>query len=187
VDALAMRPSHDRVRHAAFRPKEKTVFRCFLVNSFLLLTVTATDALAQRNAGTGSVSVSAKVGGKSYQATGPGSCRHTPTASIYDVPAALWMVEHEGSGKAAIQRINFTLWKPKNGSPEQLSLALTTQSSSHRMAVGGRGEQVGSGKATLTPSGAGGTFSIKGKDGSGTSLELVIECSAFTGVEAEGG
>jgi hypothetical protein len=160
--------------------------RYILLPSFLLV-ATATSAAAQRSSTAATVSISAKIGGKSYQASGSGSCRHTPTASIYDVPAALWMVEHSGSGQGALQQLNLTVWRPKNGSPEQLSLALSTRSSSHRIAVGGRGEQIGSGKVSLSSKGTGGSFEITGKDASGTPLEVRIECPVFTGVEAEGG
>jgi hypothetical protein len=157
-----------------------------------LAAASSTDLAAQgadsRAGGNGpTVSVSAKIGGKSYDATGPGTCRHTPDASIYDVPAALWMVEQSGSADRAITSLNLTIWKPKDGSPEQLSLALTTGSSDHRIAVGGRGEQVGSGKATVTPSGAGGRVEVRGKDEKGKALEVVISCPAFSGVTAEGG
>ncbi|HJR17209.1 MAG TPA: hypothetical protein VJ808_10180 [Gemmatimonadales bacterium] len=159
--------------------------RYILLPSFLLVAI-ATSGAAQRNSGAAVVSVAAKIGGKSYQASGSGSCRHTPSASIYDVPAALWMVEHPSSGPEALQ-VNLTVWRPKNGGPEQLSLALSTRSSSHRIAVGGRGEQIGRGKISLSSTGTGGSFQITGKDGSGTPLEVQIECPVFTGVEAEGG
>jgi hypothetical protein len=131
--------------------------------------------------------ISAKVGRKSYESAGQGSCRHTPTAAIYGVPAALWMVALSGSGEAPVKSMNLTLWKPKNGSPQQFSLSLEAGSSAHRIEVGGRGEQLGSGKAAVVPTGAGGRIEISGKDDSGKAIELVVQCPAFTGVEAEGG
>jgi hypothetical protein len=81
--------------------------RYFLIPSFLLL-ATVRGAGAQQGSGTGNVSVSAKIGAKSYDASGPGSCRHEPGASIYNVPASLWMVEHASSGDGAIKHINLT-------------------------------------------------------------------------------
>jgi hypothetical protein len=83
--------------------------------------------------------------------------------------------------------MNLTLWKPKNGSPQQFSLNLTTRSSSHRIDVGGRGDQIGSGKASVLPSGAGGRIEISGKDESGKAVELIVKCPTFGGVQAEGG
>ena len=165
----------------------------FLPIAMLFVTAVAAQDLAAQRAVTetgGSVptvSVSAKVGTKSYEGTGPGSCRHTPDAAIYDVPAALWMVEQGGSSNGAIKSLNLTVWKPKDGSRDQLSLALTTKSSSHRIDVGGRGDQVGSGKATVTPKDAGGRVEIQGKDESGAAVQVVITCPAFSGVQAEGG
>jgi hypothetical protein len=134
-----------------------------------------------------SVTMVAKVGGESYESAGPGNCRHTPTAAIYGVPAALWMVGLTGSENDAIKSMNLTLWKPKNGSPQQFSLNLSAGSSTHKIDVGGRGEQVGSGKASVVAAGAGGRIEISGKDDSGKSIELVVRCPVFAGVEAEGG
>jgi hypothetical protein len=165
----------------------------FFPTALLSLTAAGSTELAAQRGDTRAggndptISISAKIGGKSYEATGPGSCRHTPDASIYDVPAALWMVEQSGSVDQTIRSLNLTIWKPKDGSPEQLSLALTTGSSDHQIAVGGRGEQVGSGKATVTPSGGGGIVEVRGKDEKGTAVEVVITCAAFAGVEAAGG
>ena len=141
----------------------------------------------QESRSTEPVMISAKIGGKSYESAAQGSCRHTPTAAIYGVPAALWMVALTGSEAAGITSLNLTLWKPKNGSPQQFSVSLSTKSSSHRIDVGGRGEQVGSGKASIVGRGAGGRIEVSGQDDSHKSIELVVNCPAFTGIEAEGG
>lgn len=161
--------------------------RSSLIQSLFLFATMATGAAAQGAGDAGTVSVSAKVGGKTYESAGAGSCKHAPQASIYGVPAALWRVEYTGAGDGGLKGANMTLWRPENGSAEQLSLALETRSSSHRINVGGRAERVGSGKASLSPDGPGGRFEIKGKDAAGVALEIVIKCPAFAGVEAEGG
>ena len=162
------------------------MLRCFLASGVLLMTA-GSDATAQSSGNAGTVNISATAGGKSYNSAGPGSCRHTPTASIYGVPAALWMVEYAGADKKSIESLRLTLWRPKDGSPEQLSLTLGAGSSSHRIDVGGRGDQVGSGKVALTSTGTGGRFEVTGKDDSNKPLKVVVTCSAFGGVEAEGG
>jgi hypothetical protein len=97
------------------------------------------------------------------------------------------MVEYTGEGDGGLKGMNMTLWRPKDGSAEQLSVAVQTRSASHQISVGGRGEQMGRGKASLSPAGSGGRFEIKGKDAEGTALEIVIQCPTFAGVEAEGG
>ena len=163
------------------------MLRSFLIPSLFTMATIVGDATAQRAEGPIVLTVSAKVSGKAYNASGPGSCRHSPDASIYDVPSALWMVEHASPGKAAIKRLNLTLWRPKDGSPDQVSLALETGSSSHRISVGGKSEPVGSATIKLLPLGAGGRFELKGKDDTGTTVEVVITCPAFTGIEAEDG
>ncbi len=162
-----------------------------MVRSFLILSVltlaTVTEVAAQRTADASTVSISAKVGGKSYEGVGVGSCKHEAQAFIYGAPAALWMVEFTGADDGKLERANMTLWRPKDGKPEQLSLTLSAGSSSHQITVGGRGEQVGSGKASLSPDGPGGRFEIKGKDADGKPIEAIIKCPAFAGVQAEGG
>ena len=97
------------------------------------------------------------------------------------------MVEYSNPDDARGKRLNLTLWRPTDGSAEQFSLALETGSSSHRIQRGGRGEQIGSGAVKLSHSGPGGRFEIKGKDGTGTALELANDCPTFAGIEAEGG
>jgi hypothetical protein len=97
------------------------------------------------------------------------------------------MVGQSGGDDASIKSMNLTLWKPKNGTPQQFSLSLTTKSSSHRIDVGGRGDQIGSAKASVHPSGPGGRIEVSGKDESGQGVELVVKCAAFAGVEAAGG
>lgn len=161
--------------------------KSLLIMSLLLLAAVAREAAAQRNSESGLVNVSAKVGGKTYAAKGAGSCRHAPDASIYDVPAALWMIEYAGEGPKSLTRLNLTLWRPKDGSPEQISLSLETGSSAHRISSGGKAPPLGSGTIKLSPVGQGGSFELKGKDAGGTDVKLTVTCETFTGIEAEGG
>ncbi len=162
------------------------MFRIFSIALVCVLAAT-TSASAQSSENTASLMISGKVGRKSYESAAQGNCRHAPTAAIYGVPAALWMVSASGSENAPLKNMNLTLWKPKNGSPQQFSLSLAAGSSTHRIDVGGRGEQVGSGKAAVIAKGAGGRIEISGKDSSGQAIDLVVHCPAFAGVEAEGG
>ena len=163
------------------------MLRPLSITLFCLVAAAAQPASAQESRGSRAAMISAKIGGKSYESAVQGSCRHTPTAAIYGVPAALWMVGLTGSEDAAITSVNVTLWKPKNGGPQQFSVSLSTKSSSHRIDVGGRGEQVGSGKASVVEVGDGGRIEVSGKDDSNKTIELVVTCPAFTGVEAAGG
>jgi hypothetical protein len=133
------------------------------------------------------VNISGRAADKTFNANGGGRCRHAPEASIYDVPAALWLVEYSNPDDGQLKQLNLTLWGPKNGSPDQISLSVETGSASHRVTIGGPGKQAGSGRVTLSPSGEGGRFEFNGKDAAGTRLEVAISCPAFAGVEAEGG
>jgi hypothetical protein len=133
------------------------------------------------------VSITAKVGGKSYQASGPGTCQHAPEASIRGVSASLWVVQFSGSGQGGLKQLNLTLWRPKDGDSDQLSVSLETKSGSHRIETGGPGESAGEGTVTILPSGPGGRLEINGKAAGGKPVQITIDCSAFAGVEAEGG
>jgi hypothetical protein len=135
----------------------------------------------------GQVSVSARVGSKSYSATVSGSCKHEPSASIYDLPAALYMVQAEGGDGSEIKHLNLTLWRPKNGTADQVSLSLNAGSTTSRVDVNPRTPAVGAASVQLKRSDTGGTFELKGKDANGTPLTLTITCAEFGGVEAAGG
>ncbi|HEY3116569.1 MAG TPA: hypothetical protein VGK54_07505, partial [Chloroflexota bacterium] len=110
------------------------------------------------------VTIAGKIGGKSYQASGTGTCRHAPDASLGGLSASLWMVQYGGSREAALKQLNLTLWRPKDGSPDRLSLSVETASGSHRIQTGGQGENAGEGTVTILPSGPGGRLEIIGKE-----------------------
>jgi hypothetical protein len=154
----------------------------------LLLPLFVRDALGQAvPAETAAITIAAKVGKKSYQASGPGNCRHAPDASIRDVSASLWTVQYRNQREAGLKQLTLTLWRPKDGSPDQLSLTLEAGSGSHRIQTGQEGKSAGEGSVTILPSGPGGRLEITGKDAGGKTLQLTIDCPAFAGVEAEGG
>ena len=165
-----------------------------IVTGVLLLTAAVSqDAVAQRRTpgqspATGSeVSIMARLGSKSYTASVRGSCKHESSASIYDLPAALWMVEAEGTEGSQVRRLNLTLWRPKNGSADQISLSLDAGSSSTRIDLNPRNKPVGSATIQLQPEGSGGKFELEGKNAKGTPISLTISCPRFEGIEAAGG
>jgi len=70
------------------------------------------------------VEVSLQVGATKYQASGQGQCKAAPQASIYGINAALYLVSHRSDG----QSLNLSLWQPKDGAPNMLSLRVSTGS-----------------------------------------------------------
>jgi hypothetical protein len=134
-----------------------------------------------------SVTIDAKVGGKRYKANGSGECKHAPDASIRGMSAALWMVRYTRAKDGPLKQLNLTLWRPKDGGGDQLSLSVETKSGSHRIEMGGSGENVGEGSVTILPSGPGGRLEISGKEAGGKPVQITIDCPEFAGVEAEGG
>jgi hypothetical protein len=157
----------------------------------VLLCGSSREAAAQRKPSavppeSAAITVTAQIGGKSYLGSGTGSCRYEPEASIHEVSASLWMVQYAGRGKS-LKQLNLTLWRPKDGSPDQLSLSLEAGSGSHRIETGGKGKNSGEGSVTILPSGPGGRLEISGKEAGGKRVQITIDCPAFAGIEAEGG
>lgn len=147
------------------------------------------EAAAQRldaPAESAAITVAARIGGKNYQGSGTGSCRREADASINDVSAALWVVQYAGQ-VGALKQLSLTLWRPKDGGPDQLSLSLETGSGSHRIETGGKGKNSGEGSVTILPSGPGGRLEISGKEAGGKRVQITIDCPAFAAIEAEGG
>lgn len=170
------------------------MIRFTLLVSLALLPAEATEAAAQRltqpaspGASQANLTIAGKVGGKKLQASGSGSCRHAPDASIYGVSASLWMVQYGGSADESVKQLSLTLWRPKDGSPDQLSLSLEGKSGEHRIETSAKGESKGEGSVTILPNGPGGRLEISGKDSGGKPIQITIDCPAFGGVEAEGG
>jgi hypothetical protein len=133
------------------------------------------------------ITIAGKIGGKKYQDSGSGVCRHAPDASIRDVSASLWMVQYTSSGEGQLKQVNLTLWRPKDGASDQLSLDVETKSGTHRVKTGGEGKNQGEGAVDIQPNGPGGRFEISGKDAAGKRIQITIDCPVFAGVEAEGG
>ena len=157
-----------------------------------LLVSSSVDGAAQRRSNTSGapgqpLTVSVRLDGKAHESTGAGSCKHTPAASIYDIPAALWMIEYRNPAAREMKQLNLTLWRPKDGSPDQISLAFEAGSSSYRISSGGRAQPAGKAKVKVSPSGSGARFEVKGKDAEGRKVEVMVTCPALAGVEAEGG
>jgi hypothetical protein len=129
------------------------------------------------------IQVALKVGGTTYQSSQAGKCTHAPVASIYKTVAELWSVQQNGDGHS----LSLTLWKPKDGSGDMVTLSVTSGSLSHQVSTVRGGTTTGSGKVTLEKTGNGGTFSVDAKSSSGTSIGGTIKCDAFAPHMAEGG
>src|SRR3954452_15682282 len=122
--------------------------RSTLSAMLLLISVVARDAVAQRRAAgqqpssdppVSQIHVIARLGSKTYSSNLPGSCKHEPAASIYDVPAALWTVEAGGAAGSSVKQLNLTLWRPKNGTADQISLSPDPGLNPNRVVIQPRG------------------------------------------------
>jgi hypothetical protein len=132
------------------------------------------------------VGVGGKIGGKKYQVSGEGVCRHSPDAKVGEVSASVWVVRYQDSRDGDLERLSLKLQRPKDGSPDQLSLSLETKKSgSHRIETGGEGENKGEGTVAILPNGPGGRLEINGKDARGKRIQITIDCPAFAGIEGQ--
>src|SRR5688572_15318997 len=118
------------------------------------------------------IQVSLSVAGQMYQSGEPGKCTHAPTAAIHNTLSELWSVQQSVQGRS----LALTLWKPKDGSAEMVTLSVSVGGSSHDVnTVRGGGATSGSGKVALEKSGAGGTFTVDAKTKSGAAISGTIK------------
>jgi hypothetical protein len=133
---------------------------------------------------TQAISVSLKVGAEAYDSREPGQCSYAPSAAIYSIVSEMWSVQQSSEGRS----LALTLWKPKDGSGDMVTLSVRPGRSSHEInTVRGGGATSGSGKVTLAKSGNGGTFTIYAKAKDGAAISGTINCDAFAPHIAEGG
>jgi hypothetical protein len=134
----------------------------------------------------GPLEIALQVGAKKYAFSGEGECKAAPQASIYGINAALYSV----SQRAGSRGLSLTLWQPKNGSAEMMTLHVSDGASRYEVDTvkgGAKRETKGSGKTTLQKSGTGGVFTIQAVAGSGEKIGGTIKCARFGGIQAEGG
>jgi hypothetical protein len=129
------------------------------------------------------VEVSLSVGGERYAASAPGKCTHAPVASIYQVVSELWTVQQSHDGRS----LNLSMWRPKNGSGDMVSLSVSTGKTSKTVSTVRGAAVAGSGKVTLAAAGKGGVFTVDAKAADGTAITGTIKCDAFAPHIAEGG
>jgi hypothetical protein len=127
--------------------------------------------------------VSLNAGGQRYESSAAGKCTHAPTASIYGVVSELWTAQQSDNDKS----LSLSLWQPKDGSKPMVSLTVTSGKTQHRVNTIKGAEIVGSAKASLEPSGKGGTFTVYAKSADGQDIIGTIKCDVFAPHIAEGG
>jgi hypothetical protein len=130
------------------------------------------------------VEVSLTIGGQTYQFSGPGRCTYAPTASIYQTASEMWSAQQAAEDRS----LALSVWKPKDGTGEMMTLSLAKGNTSHDVStIRGGGPASGSGKVTFKKSGAGGRFILDLKTNTGSTITGTIECAAFAQHSAEGG
>ena len=114
-----------------------------------------------------------------------GKCGYEPNASIFDKPAEMWTAQ---SDRAAGQYLNLAVWKLKSGEPVQFNLAVESGGADLReISTVAGGTTKGSGTATVTRQGEGGSIVIDGTDASGSALRVTVTCARFEPIAEEGG
>jgi phage tail sheath gpL-like len=83
--------------------------------------------------------------------------------------------------------LNLSMWRPKNGSGDMVSLSVSTGKTSKTVSTVRGAAVAGSGKVTLAATGKGGVFTVDAKAADGTAITGTIKCDAFAPHIAEGG
>ncbi len=131
------------------------------------------------------VVVGAEIDGRRFASRGWGECRHAADASIYGMPSSMWLVQF--SGNTEVRSVSLTLWRPKSGEADQLSLSITTPRGTARITTVQGGQTVGSGSVELELADEGGRLRVDGRDAEGNAVEVEVECDRFMTLEAVGG
>jgi hypothetical protein len=154
----------------------------------LLLTMLPTTALllppAERDvSGTAvetTVNIVAKVGKRAIPVHGPGQCNTSSESTIYDVPATQWHGTFDGPDRSDLEHVNVTVWQPKAGGPDQVTLYLTLAGTTHRISTVKGGESLGRATASARRQGTGGTLLVDGATADGTAIHLEFICDEFS-------
>jgi uncharacterized membrane protein len=150
--------------------------------SVLALLAGGRDAQAQAAKAAQTVTVALTVAGTVVKASGPGECVSSNAASLYDVPGTMWNVRHEGTD------VNFTLWRLSKGG-DGVTLFVDVAGKTHRVntaPAGPAANRRGSGTATFTAKGSGGTFTLNLVADTGAAITGQISCPAFGTPEDNG-
>ena len=127
--------------------------------------------------------VSLKIGEQRYDSSTAGKCTHAAVASIYQAVSELWSAQQSEGGRS----LNLSLWRPKDGSGDMVSLSISSGRSSHRVSTVRGAALAGSGRVTLQQSGKGGVFTVDAKTPEGAAITGTIKCDVFAPHVAEGG
>ena len=131
------------------------------------------------------VEVDLQAGAMRYKASGPGECKHAPRAGIYGVQAAMYMVSHRTGERS----VRMTLWQPASGA---VMVSLDIAEGPKRVSIdtvkgGAKKDTRGSAEVTVRKEGAGATFTLEGVAAGGEKVRGTLRCTAFGGIQAEGG
>lgn len=129
--------------------------------------------------------IDATLGSHRYVASGAGECSHAPAASIYGMPAEMWLVQYGGGGD--VQSLSLTLWRPASGEGDQLSLSVTADDHTARIATVAGGRMEGSARVAMETDGAGSRLRVEGRDADGDRVSVTVRCPRFDPLEAVGG
>src|SRR5215210_5551469 len=98
-----------------------------MTRAFMCVFIAAMALAAQ--AQPGPVDIALQVGATKYQFSGNADCKAAPQTSIYGISAALYSVTHS----AGAQSLHLTLWQPKNGSPDMMTLTVSNGSTRYEV------------------------------------------------------
>jgi hypothetical protein len=159
----------------------RSLFLTMLPTTALLLPPAApvergfTDAAAETT-----INIVARIGKLAIPVYGPGQCNTSSESTIYGVPATQWHGVFDGPDSSDLEHVNVTVWQPKAGGPDQVTLYLTVAGTTHRISTVKGGESLGRATASARRQGTGGTLLVDGTSADGTAIHLEFICDEFS-------
>jgi hypothetical protein len=148
--------------------------------TLLLFAPVLSSAPAGTPDGETGIHIVARVDGRVFPASGRGECRTSAESTIYDVPVTQWGATWDGAEGGSLENVNVTVWRPKAGGADQVTLWLTAAGKTHRIATVAGGEILGRATASARRQGDGGTLVVDGVTKEGTAIKLELICDAFS-------
>ena len=126
------------------------------------------------------INLVARVDGRAFAASGHGECHTSAESTIYDVPVTQWNATWSAAERGSLQNVNVTVWRPKAGGADQVTLWLTAGGTTHRISTVTGGEVFGRATASARQQRDGGTLLVDGVTREGTAIRLELICDKFS-------
>lgn len=128
-----------------------------------------------------------RVGEREYSYGGVGQCVHAPRASLFGRTGRSWTVQVKPPAREGLRSFTVTVWRFDADGRQTFTMYTAVGAANYRVSTTDGDPGHGSGTATVTPRGSGGTIELVGRTEDGTPIRASIECTRFAAPYAVGG